>query len=105
MVERILRVNSLHLRDVTIEALQEEAVCEDAQYPMGKEYKFMSVYPKGMDGFFFDIDIDKYKKLTAEGHTYPGDLTAIINLAIQNNCSIVCVADNEDLIGELNRYD
>lgn len=105
MIGRILRVNSIHLQESTIETLHEEAVCEEAQYPMGKKYKLLSVFHRGMDGFFIDINFAEYKQLTHDKSIYPNDLRVLIEFATNNECSLICIAEGEDVVKGLLKYE
>ena len=102
MVGCMLRVSSIHLRESTIAMLHDEAVYEEAQYPAGKEYKFLSVYHRGIDGFFIEIDSVKYHQSKSN---CPDDLKMLIDFAITNGCPFVCVAEKEDTVSGLLKYD
>lgn len=105
MFSKTINLSTLHLTEKTLELLSEEAMHEQAQFEAGKEMRFLTAFYKNDEGFIIIVNKDKFQNALQNDEEIPFDLVAVISFALVNDCTMICVADGEDVLACLPTYE
>lgn len=89
-IEKMITVSSAHVTQDTFDRLMNDPDCDEIGLPI-----YEKVGPNGGESFGMYIYIDSYEKRQAG---IPDDLMALIKIAQDNDCSIICLdCDGQEL--------
>ena len=97
-ISKTLTISTAHVKPETRECLDET---DSISGTIDGKFYHLSIYEKYNVGWFIyiipDANENHDKNITSELLTHP-DLTACIKLAINNNCTLLCIGRDGDIL-------
>lgn len=94
-ISKMLTISTAHVKEQTLMLL----ACE----PNSNRFPYIGVYPKCGYGYFIYINQDGLDSMRKDT-TFPDDLMAAIDVAVEADCDILCLDCDGGELETLNTY-